>query len=291
MKKILCLLGLLLAVSGCQGAGRINRQDFSETLSRRCKSKYQATVTCRPAGNTIWVYLPYTPGRSGQAWSDIKEDNLYLQYSIASFNPYRTFDPPELRFMVQKVLGEIRQLLLECSEPYTFFVLVVTDISAPKNDSDQWYIGYFDDVKRHNVGRDFSGEGYRRLAWHQEKVASYTNEKGAAVSRSFRDAKGEHLDYREITLKEFIDKQIKWRVYKRFTIDYNKTPFDLTAAEKKEEIINIVKTVLTAYNFNGFKIIYFRDGSFLEEQNKFEGYSAEDIKQYRPTGKPRGPAF
>lgn len=291
-KRLAGLAGLLIFFLGCQvSSQKISREDFPEVLSRLCKSKYQTRVICKPAGDTIWMYLPYTPGRSGYAWTDDKDNNLYIQYSIASFNPYKTLDPPELKFVAQKVLGEIRQLMLKSSNPYAFFVLVVTEISSPKNDSEQWYIGYLDDLKKHDVGRDFSGEGYNRLVWHQEKIAAFTNEKGEVVSRSYRDAKGEHVNYHDITFREFVDKQIKWRIYKRFTIENNKTPFDLTVEEKQEAIINIVKTVLTAYNFNEFKTIYLRDASFLEEQNKFIGSSAEDIKKHRAAGIIRQPAF
>ncbi len=285
--------GLLLFI-GCQeSANKLNREDFADRLSLLCKNKYQSYVTCKSVDDTLWIYLPYTPGRAGQAKTSPGEEgkNLYIAYEITSFNPYKTIDPPELKFIAQKILGEIRQLLLSSPRPYKFFVLVITDISSPENKYEQWYIGYFNDVKKFSVGRDFSGEGYSRLAWSQESVELTQDAAEGKVSRSYRDTKGEHLNYHDITMKEFVEKQIKWRIYKRFTIGYNKIPFDLAADEKRDEIINIVKTVLTAYNFTEFEKFYLRDSSFLKEDKVFNGYLRQDIEKSEAKGIIRKPAF
>lgn len=284
----------LLLLIGCQDTAiKLNREDFADTLSRLCKNKYQAYVTCKSVDDTLWVYLPYTPGRAGAAKTSQGEEgkNLYIAYEITSFNPYKTIDPPELKFLAQKTLGDIRQLLLNSIQPYKFFVLVITDISSPENQYEQWYIGYFDDVKKFGVGRDFSGEGYSRLTWSQEVVELTRDAAGQKVSRFYRDTKGEHLNYHDITMKEFVEKQIKWRIYKKFTIGYNKIPFDLAVDEKRDEIINIVKTVLAAYNFTEFEKFYLRDSSFLKEDNTFIGYLRQDIEKSEAKGITRKPAF
>ena len=221
-----------------------------------------------------------------------KGKDLSVEYSIASFNPFRVVEPPELKFLVQKVLGEIRSLELRCSRPYTFFVLVVTDISDEKNSIDQWHTGYYDDLKKYNVCRDFSGEGYSRLAWSQETITAPEGATGAeGKSPSYRDAQGKHVNYHEITLKEFALKQIAWRVRKRFGVEYYSVPFDLTAQEKREAVMHIVKTVLLSYKLEEFEMIYLKDSSFLEEEQSFSGYMQSDIEKSHPRGVTRKPAF
>ena len=268
---------LLLVSNGCGATGVITRNGFLSTLVEICKSKYQTHITCKEIGDTAWVYLPYTPGRGGFAASKDDGNDLYLEYSIGSFNPYRTIDPPELTFLIQKVLGEMRKLLLRVDNPYKFFVLVVTDISNKDNKYEDWYIGYFDDLPNYPVCLDFSGEGYSRLAWHREMIEMRLVDNEKPGASSYQDKEGIHVRYHEVTLREFVEKQIKWRVYKKFTVEYNKTPFDLTAQEKKNEVLNIVKTVLQAYKFKEYEKINLKDSSFLDAQDTYIGYSREEL--------------
>lgn len=286
----------LLIGLGCQGPlnTNITRDNFSDTLTSICRNKYQTHVTCRIVEETLWVYLPTTSGRRGSATTEQKDNDLFLQYAIASFNPYRVLEPPELKFLVQKVLGEIRQLLLRSAHPYKFFVLVVTDIESPVKipPYEDWYIGYFDDVKNYSVGADFSGEGYSRLVWHNEPIGFKLQENGQKILASFGDTKGEHVPYRAMTMREFVEKQIKWRIYKRFTIGYNKIPFDLTPQEKEDEIIHIIKTVFGNYQFTEFEKVYLKDASFLSTgKDVYEGHNREDLDKYEVKPLIRKPAF
>jgi len=264
---------------------------FSDAITRICKNKYQAYVACKDSGNTVWVYLPFTPGRGGYAASKEKDNDLYIEYDIASFNPYRVKDPEELKFLTQKILGEIRGLFLTNVYPYKFFVLVVTDIRDSQNKYDQWYMGYSDDIRNHGVGRDFSGEGYARLVWHQEKITKVLDSAGAEIAQSFRDKTGEHINYREVSMREFVEKQIKWRIYKRFTIEYNKTPFDISAGEKQDEVIKIIRAVIKAYDFKEFENFYLRDSSFLDEHDSSSGFPLKELERMRPGAGTRRPAF
>lgn len=265
---LLCILAAVLTLgAGCQqDTAKITRGEFSSVLSAICKEKYQAYITSTPVGDTVWVYLPYTPGRGGNASIKEKGNDLYLDFDISSFNPYRTTEPQELKFVIQKVLGDIRRLLLRSVDPYKFFVLVVTNITSQDVRFEDWYMGHINDVRKYDVGIDFSGEGFNRLVSHSEKVGLTTNDAGQAVPQSYLDLDGRHVNYRDIALKEFIQKQIVWRIYKRFTINYNKIPFDLTRLERQDEVLNIVKTVLMAYKFKEFDKLYLKDSSLTKEK-------------------------
>jgi len=293
--RFLCIFAAcLILISGCKANLPVNRADFIEALPQICKAKYQAYVTCKEVGETVWVYLPRAAARQGSAGTKEEKSDLYLQYEIASFNPYKTFDPPELKFVVQKILGDMRRLLLHSSNPYKFFVLVVTDItiSDPKMAYEDWYIGNFNDVKNYSVGADFSGEGYSRLVFSHEKISKVNiDNDGREIAASYRDTTGQHLEYHDITLREFAVKQIEWRIYKRFSIEYNKNPFDLSAKEKEDEVVKIIKAVFEAYNFKEFDKIYIADKSFLGEQSQYKGFLLKDLEKYRTEGITRKAAF
>jgi len=291
---LVILCACLILIFGCKANLLVSRADFLEELPRICKTKYQAYVACKEVGNTVWVYLPFTNSRQGSSGTKEEGSSMYIQYNIASVNPYRTIDPPELKFVVQKILTQMRDLLLQIRNPYKYFVLVVTDItvSDPKMAYEDWYIGKIEDVKNYSVGAVFSGEGYSRLTFSREKIRKMnTDSGGKEFAASYGDTSGEHIDYYDMTLREFVVKQINWRIYKRFTIEYSKTPFDLTAEEKENEVLKIIKTVFQAYNFREFDKIYIADKSFLGEQSQYKGLLLEGLEKYRTDGITRKPAF
>ncbi|MGE5279399.1 MAG: hypothetical protein ACM3L6_01475, partial [Deltaproteobacteria bacterium] len=170
--RLVLFLSLGILAGGCAPGSRpskaapVTREEFASLLKDACRHKLQTHVEVKEAGDTVWVYLPYTPGRQGIAASLRKDDGLYIEYSIASLNPFRPKDPPELRILVQKVLGEMRNLLLRTRPPYEYFVVVVAEVSSKIAEQEDWYYGYMPDVRDYRVGLDFAGEGYRRLAWH-----------------------------------------------------------------------------------------------------------------------------
>ncbi len=282
-----------LLASGCGFRQPLSRQDILSLLPKVCARKFQAFIQCKEAGDTFWIYLPYTPGRGGSANVRDKASELYIDYAIASFNPYRTEDPAEVRFLAQKILKEARKLWLRGDRPYKFCVLALTDIQN-KDVSigyDQLYIGYIDDVRRHAVGKDFSGEAYSRLTWAQEKIDTSEDPLGNKTLKSYQDRDGEHLHYRDMTMREFVQKQIEWRIYKRFTIEYNTLPFDLQPQEKRAEILNIVQAVLKAYDFKEFATFSLGDGSFLTGAGVYVTMSRQELENRNLPGIVRKPAF
>jgi hypothetical protein len=158
--------------------------------------------------------------------------------------------------------------------------LVVTDIESSTNKFEDWYIGYVNDLKKYGVCVDFSGEGYNRLVWYPAKIETSIENEGRTVPQSYLDMDGKHINYHDITLKEFVERQIEWRIYKRFTINYNKIPYDLTALERQAEVINIVKIVVTAYNFKDFDKLYLADRAITKDRPAvYTGYNAEEVER------------
>ena len=289
---MLFLCAGMVFFAGCKMNYFISREELLAMLPGICKNRYQTHVTCKAINNTLWVYLPYTSGRRGFGETEIKDNNaLYVDYAIASFNPFRILNPPELRYVSQRIVREIRNLELRCRQPYTFFVLVVTNIDNSSNKMDEYYIGYIDDLKYHQVGVDFSGEGFSRLAWDEEEVGFVGPEGEAKVAASFQDKEGTHVKYHDVTMKEFIEKQIKWRIYKRFTIEYSSVPFDLTDQEKEDAIKAIVKKVIMAYNLDEIEKLYLSDSLSFKLKKTFLEHPMQEIKHHGTEEVTRKPSF
>ena len=94
-----------------------------------------------------------------------------------------------------------------------------------------------------------------------------------------------------MSLREFVAKQIAWRVYKQFTIEYNKVPFDLSTVEKKDVINHIIQTVLRAYNCKEFENIFMKDADIQQKDIRFVGYPLEDFLKLKTNTIKRKPAF
>ena len=281
------IAGIILARSGPEQKrpAKISRGDFFAIFVERCEKKYQAKVSLKVSGETLWVYLPFTGTRIGLAEvKDQGNNHLGIDYYIASLNPFRpkpagepkTFAPCEITYVVQNILGDLRELSLRCFEPYQFVVLVATNV-AYNESVEEWYIMYREDLNKYPVGMEFSGEALRRLTVYR-----------TLVKDAYHDFAGKHVQYHDVSLKEFLEKQIGWRVYQKFVEEYNKTPFNLSSLEKREAVVDIVTNVINGYHFKEYDKFIFKD---ISAGNETVTVSRQDLDQFPRTGKVRGPAF
>jgi hypothetical protein len=157
----------------------------------------------------------------------------------------------------------------------------VTEANNKDAVTEDWYIMCFDDFAGYPVALDYSGEALKRLTVHKEPVEN-----------SYHDFLGSHINFHEITIKEFVEKQIVWRIYQRFSEDYNRTPFNISAAERREVITKIVKDVVSAYGFKEFSEYVLKDESGTEGTDAYDKViSRQDLDNFEPKLKTRLPAF
>jgi hypothetical protein len=268
------------------GPVNITRDNFETKFVNICRTKYQAYVVPKRTGETLWLYLPFTGQRNGLSkTTESKDRALEVDYYIMSQNPFQprtagerlTFAACEISYLTQNLLGELRNLQLRSILPFKYIVLVVTNVSLKTPTEDEWYIMYWPDIQNYYVGQEFIGEALRRLTVYKE-----------TVTNAYHDFEGSHIDYHDLTTKEFVLKQIEWRVYQKFVEGYSRIPFDMTAKEKREEIVEIVKSVIDDYGYRDFDRFTFVD---LSESNKAIDVSISDLERFRRFEKARMPAF
>jgi hypothetical protein len=264
----------------------ITRDNFETEFVNICRIKYQAHVIPKRTGETMWIYLPFTGQRNGLSKAtELKDRTLEVDYYIQSKNPFQprpageklTFAACEISYLTQKLLGELRDFQSRSILPFKFIVLVVTNVSLKTPTEDEWYIMYLPDIQKYSVGEEFTGEALKRLTVYKE-----------TVTNAYHDFEGTHIDYHDLTMKEFVLKQIEWRVYHQFVEGYNKVPFDMTVKEKREDIVEIVKNVIDGYGYKDFDKFTFVD---LSENNKAIDVSISDLERFRRFEKVRLPAF
>jgi hypothetical protein len=268
------------------GPVNITRDNFDTEFVNICSAKYQAHVVPKRTGETMWLYLAFTGQRNGLSkTTESKDRAMEVDYYILSQNPFQprppgerlTFAACEISYLTQNLLGELRKFQLRSVLPYKFIVLVVTNVSLKTPTEDEFYVMYLPDIQKYSVGLEFTGEALKRLTVYKE-----------TVTNAYHDFEGTHINYHDLTMKEFVLKQIEWRVYQKFVEGYNKMPFDMSAKEKREEIVEIVKNVIDGYGYKDFEKFTFVD---LSENNKAIDVSLSDLERFRRFEKVRLPAF
>lgn len=283
---VLALIVLLWIRHKETGPVNITRDNFEAEFVNICRTKYQAHVVPKRTGETMWLYLAFTGKRIGL--SETKDEGngaLEVDYYIPSQNPFEprpagerlTFAACEISYLTQNLLGKLRNLQLRSTLPFKYIVLVVTNVSLKTPTEDEFYVMYWPDIQKYSVGLEFTGEALRRLTVYRE-----------TVTNAYHDFEGTHIDYHDLTMKEFVLKQIEWRVYREFVEGYNRIPFDMTADEKRVEMVEIVKNVIDGYDYKDFDKFTFID---LSENNRAIDVSASDLERFRRFEKVRLPAF
>ncbi len=287
MVCLVCALVLFFWIRHKETASlNITRDNFETEFVKICRTKYQAHLVPRRTDETMWFYLAFTGKRIGLAKTKELENRvLEVDYYILSQNPFEprpagerlTFAACEISYLTQKILGEARNLQLRSILPFKFIVLVVTNVSLKTPTEDEFYVMYWPDIQKYPVGLEFTGEALNRLTVYKE-----------TATNAYHDFEGAHIDYHDLTMKEFVLKQIEWRVYHKFVEGYNRVPFDMTAEEKREKLVEIVKSVIESYDYKDFDKFTFVD---LSENNRAIDVSLSDLKRFRRFEKVRLPAF
>ncbi len=88
---------------------------------------------------------------------------------------------------------------------------------------------------------------------HEEYTKRYLTEIRGSTS-IVDDVSGEHLDYRRITMEEFLGKQLANRI----NFKYGRSDFP-PSEDTVSEILNIVSTTVRLYEFEAFENIVLKD--------------------------------
>jgi uncharacterized protein YktA (UPF0223 family) len=286
-----CLVAVMIVAGQKKKHEPISREEHTVALTNICKQSYQASIRLTEKGDTLWVYLPYTGRRVGMAQTkDFGKERLEISFYVSSLNPFMpkppeellTFAPSELTHVVQGILGDLNRLSSRLKDPYEFYVLVVVNITSQASVIEDWFMMYAPDFKKYPVGLEYSGEALSRLVVAHNQVES-----------AYHDVNGAHVNYHEVTMKEFVDKQIEWRIYQRFTEGYSVTPFNMTRKEKFEEVQDILKKTVAAYDFRDYDEFMINDISYTEDdtEGNTRGISAPDLRKFERRLKQRLPAF
>jgi hypothetical protein len=234
------------------------KENIAESIREICEGEYNIQVKTRLVGETIWVYLPiedllkesdkaqkYTEKfEVGLLDNKFEDNSLQLEYSIKNTPEIeKTQQVDYNKSMAEKmnnVWKVIRRVILSMdrSRPDVpkFYCLITADI---KNGFEIRDLCYYEDLKK--VTYEFISWGEYQHRAIQDVIQS---------EEILGDTQGLHVQYKNITWKDFLSSQIIHRIKLKF----QKPEVDKDADIDKE-IIKVIVYTLKTYDYRDFTTV------------------------------------
>ena len=259
-KTGLKLLPLIFFLSACSSsiAPSFLKEDISLAVKDICKKEYKLDLTTKLVGQTLWVYMPLEDIISKPPKPEkfierfLVEDKKNTLYDGILRVNYLVKPVPEkekqqemsidksVNEKIFNVLQVIRRVLFSTDNSKKdnplFFCIITADI---KNGFEIKQIFHFLDLKKLSYGFISQTE-------YQHRVV----QDSAISAEIIGDTSGSHLDYRDITLEEFIASQIQQRIRLKF-----QKPEVEKNADIDKEVLKIITYTINTYNFNNFNLV------------------------------------
>ncbi|MDP2044533.1 MAG: hypothetical protein Q8K15_05130, partial [Candidatus Omnitrophota bacterium] len=234
------------------------RESIPLAVKDICKKEYKLDLSTKLAGQTLWVYMPLEdiisklpkPEKYIERFlvedkkNTLNEGVLRISYLIKPIAERETQQEMSIDKSVNEkifnVLQVIRRVLFSIDNSQKdnplFFCIVTADI---KNGFEIKQVFHFLDLKKLSYGFISQTE-------YQHRIVQDT----AVSAQIIGDREGTHLDYRNITLEEFIASQIQSRIRFKF-----QKPEVEKNADIDKEVLKIIAYTLNTYNFKDFSLV------------------------------------
>ncbi|MFH0790674.1 MAG: hypothetical protein V2A64_03485 [Candidatus Omnitrophota bacterium] len=248
---------LLLLFSGCSSSTTPTylKKNLDQAVRDICKTEYNLDVKTRLIGATLWVYLPVEdifiktnkPQKRVEIFeikklnSEFSGQSLKVDYAIKNIPPREQQDNYDVNKTVSEKLANVWKVLrrvlfsMEHSKEneLNFFRTITADI---KNGFEIQTTTYSLDLKKVSYGL-ISIEEYQHRSIQDTNIDS----------RIIGDKDGRHVEYKDITMQDFIAAQIQHRIKLKF----QKPEVDKNANIDKE-ILKIIIAAIKIYDFKQF---------------------------------------
>jgi hypothetical protein len=295
------LLVLLTAAGGCtpkKNAAAPPVTELQKKFETKCRKDYNLHIFARLVGKTFWIYAPTdkplfdfaaeSPTPPDPLKKPAKYDLLYINGSFKNNSFYFQYD------VIQKNKADIQnngvteketdyfnklynnlstavtETLLDT--PISFVVIAITDI---KKGLELRVTFYMEDYRRASIGGIPDEEFRNRILQEFKGSTNYIG-----------DQTGDHLEYDDIRMPDFLTKQMVNRIRFKFTQS------DFPPQESYEEaILGIIADTTRYYHFKDFKQLYTDDIRtnkkmiFTPKQLDFFGEDKPKKDDQKPNGK------
>jgi hypothetical protein len=254
------LLPFILFLSACNSSVSPSflKENIPYAVKDICKKEYQLDLTTKIVGSTLWVYMPLEniiskppkPEKYIERFlledqkNSLNEKILKVNYLIKPVAENEKQQEMAIDKKVNEnifnVLQVIRRVLFSIDnskkDKPLFFCIVTADIV---NGLEIKQIFHLLDLKKLSYGLMSQTE-------YQHRIVQSTTLSPLVI----QDKNGAYLDYRDITLEEFIADQIQCRIRLKF-----QKPEVEKNADIDKEILKIIAYTLKAYEFKDYNFV------------------------------------
>ena len=260
VKTALKILPFILFLSACSSSTSPSflKEDITQAIKDIYKKEYKLDVSTRLIGSTLWVYMPLEdiiskpskPEKYIERFlledkkSSLDEKILKVNYLIRP----TTEKEQQQEMTIDKSVNEkifnllqvIRRVLFSIDnskkDQPLIFCIITADI---KNGFEIKQIFHLMDLKKISYG----------LISQTEYLHRVVQNTGVSL-QIIGDKEGNHLDYRNITLEEFIADQIQSRIRLKF-----RKPEVESNADIDKEVLKIIAYTMNTYGYKDFTLV------------------------------------
>ena len=264
-------IGLSLALAALFTAGcsysvppTFQHEDIAESVVNICQKEHGISVKTRLVGQTLWIYLPLEeiletpkkPEKYSERFEILKnevalEDQiLKLDYSVKAIIP-------ELEKVEEVVY---KKSALEAKHKVTRALLrVLLSSKHRKETSPLFFCIITADIKYGFIIKDlFYYHDFQKFNYNLMSVGEFQHRdvQDSKISPEIiGDKEGESIEYKDVTMGEFVRDQIAHRIKVKF-----QKPEVGKKADIDKEVIKIVENAMRAYDFQDFYLVELNNG-------------------------------
>jgi len=254
------ILPLVLFLSACNSSVSPSflKEDITQAVKNICEKEYKLDTSTKLSGSTLWIYLPLEnilskpdkPEKYVERFlledtkNSLDEKILKVNYLVRPTTEKEKLQEMVIDKSVNEKIFNVMQVIRRVffsmgnskKDIPVFFCIVTADI---RNGLEIKQTFYFLDLKKFAYSFISQTE-------YQHRIVQDT----AISAEIIGDRTGSHLNYRDITLEEFIADQIQNRIKLKF-----QKPEVPASADIDKEISKIVTYTLNAYQFKDFTLV------------------------------------
>jgi len=251
----LCIIACLIGGCSSSTAPTYQKEDLEKSIQNICKNEYQLDVKVKLAGSTLWIYVPVEglieksdkPEKFTEKFNieqskgELANGNFKFDYSI---KPIPEQEKSQDFKYNKKVLENINNV-------WKVLRRVIFSMKCAKGEEPKFYSLIFADmnmgvqIKELSYYLDLKKVSYGYISWEEYQHRSILEQDLAP--EAVQDREGLHINYKDITLEEFILAQIQHRIKLKF----QKPEVDKNVAVDKE-IVKIIEYALKTYDYKNF---------------------------------------
>ncbi len=250
----------LALVAGCSSSTQASfqKKDVPAAIVKIAADEYQTDIKARLAGSTLWLYVPLDkmfdkadkPEKYSEKFQIAKNEVEFEKEWLRSVYSIKVIPVKENKqeYKIEKTAAEKMQNALKIlrrvifstdknqQEDIKFYVIAAGDLNSGVEIRQ---LLYYRDLKKVSYGLLSFGE-------FQHRVVQETFLNPAVI----KDRTGKHLEYTDMTLADFVAKQISYRIKLKFS-----KPEVEQTADIDREVAKIISETLRIYELDTVKMV------------------------------------